>query len=276
MLRQRLVTGIVLVVVLLSGLYAGSSHVFGVGLAVFYAVGFSEWVRLCRDAAAGLRWLASGVWSATLLALVFLRDPSTMASVAWLGGAWWLMLLGVVLAYPRVSGVAGWPWSAGVVAGVMTLFPSWFILVLLHSLDTDGTTVIVLIFALIIASDSGAYFAGRRFGRRKLAPKISPGKTIEGVMGGVLLANLVGALCVSLLLDQVLSVGWFVVFTVTSLASVLGDLYESLSKRAKGVKDSGAILPGHGGVLDRLDSISAAVPVFAATVAMTGVAPWFQ
>ena len=113
---------------------------------------------------------------------------------------------------------------------------------------------------LVVAADIGAYFAGRQFGRNKLAPRVSPGKTWEGVLGGVAGAAIVAAVGVTLF---EVPIGPFIGLSlVTVLASVVGDLTESLFKRHAGVKDSGSLLPGHGGVLDRVDSVTAAAPIF--------------
>jgi phosphatidate cytidylyltransferase len=134
-----------------------------------------------------------------------------------------------------------------------------------------GGEMLLYLFSLVWIADIGAYFSGRRFGKRKLAPAISPGKTWEGFFGGQL-ANLLWIACI-----YQLSSGWglslfqFLLISVaTSLVSVVGDLFESVLKREAGVKDSGKLLPGHGGVLDRIDSVIAASPVFVAGIFVAG------
>jgi phosphatidate cytidylyltransferase len=140
------------------------------------------------------------------------------------------------------------------------LVPTWIALIYVR-LQPSGAYLVLLLMLVVALADSGGYFAGRRFGKHKLAPAVSPGKTWEGFAGG-LLANL--ALATGLALA--LHLNWLLVICVivpTSLISVLGDLLESMVKRHAGVKDSGAILPGHGGILDRVDGITAGAPVFA-------------
>ncbi|HNB19176.1 MAG TPA: phosphatidate cytidylyltransferase, partial [Agitococcus sp.] len=120
------------------------------------------------------------------------------------------------------------------------------------------------VFCLVWGADTGAYFAGRKFGKHKLAPSVSPGKTIEGFVGGLITTSM---LIVAVAIYRDLSAIRFVAFVglslLTVLASVLGDLLESMVKRQAGVKDSGNIFPGHGGALDRIDSLTAAAPLFA-------------
>src|SRR5690606_17335644 len=127
-------------------------------------------------------------------------------------------------------------------------------------LHEHGPAVMLFLLLLVVAADVGAYFAGRRFGRNKLAPRVSPGKTWEGVIGGLLGAALI-ALAGGAWFGVPL-VPFVALCVVAVLASIVGDLTESLFKRHAGVKDSGTLLPGHGGVLDRVDSVTAAAPVF--------------
>lgn len=146
--------------------------------------------------------------------------------------------------------------------GPIVLTPLWTALVALHGNGEDGPSSVLFLMILIWVADSGAYFAGRQWGRNKLAPVISPGKTWEGVYGAVF-----GALICGLLLawyrSDIEGFHWLVpVCVITVLMSVVGDLFESVMKRKMDMKDSGTLLPGHGGVLDRIDSLTAAAPVF--------------
>jgi phosphatidate cytidylyltransferase len=156
-------------------------------------------------------------------------------------------------------------------AGVFVLVPAWISLVSILQIAGQGPALLLLGMAMIWAADIGAYFAGHRWGRLKLAPQVSPGKTFEGVAGGLLGSVLtagVGGSLLGLPLAAMLPLGVCVAVT-----SVVGDLTESMFKRSVGIKDSGRLFPGHGGVLDRIDSITAAVPLFALALQWMGRIP---
>jgi phosphatidate cytidylyltransferase len=189
-------------------------------------------------------------------------DSSSWMAVPVLSLFWWVLAIALVLQFP--GSASRWSSSAAqFVIGLIVLIPTWLAVVALHESGEQGPLLVMYLLSLIWVADSGAYFSGRAWGKRKLAPAVSPGKSWEGVGGGALLslAYAVGA-------AQVLGLPgnqWplFVVLSlVTVLFSVLGDLTESMFKRHAGIKDSGTLLPGHGGVLDRIDSVTAAAPVF--------------
>ena len=179
--------------------------------------------------------------------------------------AWWCVALVWVVRFERGRDVTAL--DGAITAGVtgwMVLVPAWAGLVYVHASGEDGPTRVLLVLLVVWAADIGAYFAGRSFGARRLAARTSPGKSVEGVAGG-LAAVLVLGIGAGLWLDlsAVLVVLLALLCVVAGVLSVLGDLLESLVKRRSGVKDSGNLLPGHGGVLDRIDSLTAAAPVFA-------------
>jgi phosphatidate cytidylyltransferase len=167
-----------------------------------------------------------------------------------------------VLTYPRTSG----QWSSGackLVIGLLILLPAWQGLVYIKHMAL-GNWLIMAVMVLVWGADIGAYFSGRAFGKRKLAPAVSPGKSWEGVYGGLVLTLVITAV-VGVVRDwsvkQILLA--LIAAAVVVLISVVGDLTESMFKRQAGIKDSSNLLPGHGGVLDRIDSLTAAIPVFA-------------
>jgi phosphatidate cytidylyltransferase len=151
-------------------------------------------------------------------------------------------------------------------AATLSVIPAWCALALIHASQPHGNRWLLVALMIVWAADSGAYFAGRRFGKTKLSPRISPNKTVEGMIGGVVAGMLV-ALVAAPLVDpgihpkELVYVAIVAIWTI--LFSVVGDLFESLLKRHVGAKDSGTLIPGHGGVLDRIDSVLAALPVFA-------------
>lgn len=193
-----------------------------------------------------------------------------------IGVLWWLLALLWMLHYDFAAQSTGNARMAKLAAGTAAVVPAWCALALIHAESPHGHGWLLLAMTLVWAADSGAYFTGRRFGgrwfgARRLAPRISPNKTLEGLVGGLALAALVAVAGAALL--QVPSTKWPVVIGVallTVLASVAGDLFESLLKRHAGVKDSGTAIPGHGGILDRVDSLLAALPVFAVGKAWAG------
>jgi phosphatidate cytidylyltransferase len=178
------------------------------------------------------------------------------------GVVWWLLAMLWLVHYDFASDHDTNARVFKLAAATLAVIPAWCALALLHN---DGPGWLLLALATIWATDTGAYFAGRAWGKRKLAPRISPNKTVEGLIGGLVSGVLVAVLGAWLLLDtpaaQLGLVGLVALLTV--LFSVVGDLFESLLKRHVGAKDSGSLIPGHGGVMDRLDSVLAALPVFA-------------
>jgi phosphatidate cytidylyltransferase len=187
----------------------------------------------------------------------------------WLAVAWWLVSAVLTLLYPRCSRFWSSHRSIRGVFGWLTLVPTWLAFMVLRTdqIETDphhGAQLIMFLFLMVWSADVGAYFVGKSMGKRKLLPNVSPGKTLEGFIGGVVFACLMVALAGYFMHWQL--VQYQVVLLVTVLittVSVLGDLNESMFKRQAGIKDSGKILPGHGGVLDRIDSLTATAPVYA-------------
>jgi phosphatidate cytidylyltransferase len=175
---------------------------------------------------------------------------------------WWLVATWLVLTYPESSE----HWSSSVcklVIGLLILLPAWQGLVLIKQWEL-GNWLILSVMVLVWGADIGAYFSGKAFGKRKLAPKVSPGKSWEGLYGGLVASLLITAV-VGIFRSWSFSQFFFCLIgaAIVVLISVVGDLTESMFKRKSGIKDSSNLLPGHGGVLDRIDSLTAAIPVFA-------------
>ena len=260
MLKQRIITALILLPIALCGFFLleGSGFALFIGLVV--TLGAWEWARLAGFEAQGARVLFAAIVAVLLFGLHLFPDLAP-----WVLGAavlWWAAATYFVLTFPQ-SAVHWSSIASKLVIGLLILLPAWQGLVLIKAMPL-GNWLIMAVMVLVWGADIGAYFSGRKFGKRKLAPKVSPGKSWEGVFGGLLL---------SLLITAVVGVvrGWsasemFVALVgaaVIVLISVVGDLTESMFKRQSGIKDSSNLLPGHGGVLDRIDSLTAAIPVFA-------------
>lgn len=197
-------------------------------------------------------------------------------AIFWLAVAWWIVSALLTILYPRCSKFWSSHRSVRGLFGWLTLIPTWLAFMALRASDYTiepyhGAQLLLALFIMVWAADIGAYFAGKSFGKHKLMPNVSPGKTMEGMIGGIAFACLIvaaGGLILSWTSTQFITA--LCVTAGISIVSVLGDLSESMLKRQAGVKDSGTILPGHGGILDRIDSLTATAPVFALCYALIG------
>lgn len=255
-LAQRIVTAVVLVAVLLPA-FVLLPKAFGLVLIALFVLGAAwEWSAfLGQTGSAGRFAYVFAVAVATGLAEIAVPGFVSISAVAAVSMVWWAFAFAWILRYPLPIGRL-----AAFVCGVLVLLPAWLSLAALLYTKVDGRKLLLLVLATVWAADVGAYFAGRRFGRVKLAPRVSPGKTWEGVIGGVLCAALTAAAGAAILgrpVGPALPLGMSV-----AAISVVGDLTVSMFKRNAGLKDSGNLFPGHGGVLDRVDSVTAAAPLF--------------
>ncbi|WP_447586199.1 phosphatidate cytidylyltransferase [Pseudoxanthomonas mexicana] len=240
--------------------------------ALVFLVGLWEWFKLAEIDDTLQRTV---LLTANLLLMVLLvwasrgsTDLVPLRLMALVGAGWWLLALLWLRFFHFASDHETWARVFKLAAGTLAVVPAWCALGLIHSSQPNGHIWLFVALAIVWAADSGAYFAGRHFGGRwfagrKLAPRISPNKTLEGLLGGLAAGMLVaaaGALLAGAGMAQLPGVLLVAVFTV--LFSVVGDLFESLLKRHVGAKDSGDVIPGHGGVLDRIDGVLAALPIF--------------
>lgn len=264
-LRKRVITAVVLGAGLLVILLWLPEWVMAAVVTAMLLAGAWEWsafLRLSNPA----RRLPYVLLVALLLPVAWRvsADPDGRDLILMVAVAWWIAaLLWITFAPRRVA-----RWSAGV-AGVLALVPSWLALVRLLHAPARGPQWVLFALILVWAADIGAFFFGRRFGRVRLAPEVSPGKTWEGVLGGAagsILVAVAGSLWFHVSLIA------FVPLCLAAVAfSIVGDLTESLLKRFAGMKDSGTVFPGHGGVMDRIDSLTGAAPVLLLGLTFLGV-----
>lgn len=270
MLRTRVITAIVLFAAFFGALFYLPPLGWLLFVTAVAGIAAWEWGALMRLSAAGQ--VSLGVLLAVLCAIVAVLEPAAVGlgagfdAAAWRLGVYfylpaavfWLLLVPIWLQ-------RRWPLANPVLAlatGMVLLLPVWLALIQLRQ---AGPLALLAIMAIVWLADIGAYFAGRSLGKHKLAPGISPGKTWEGAIGGA-----VAVLAYGLLMSSRMPAGLagnlpllLVVLVVLTAISILGDLFESLLKRQAGLKDSSSILPGHGGVLDRIDSLTSTLPLVA-------------
>jgi len=266
MLLKRVITALILLPPVLGTLWFGSTPLVGAVFGVAALVAVMEWGTLT-----GVRKANGAIWAylaaaAVLTALaVWQRHTELPWVLALATCAWWLLVLTWIFRFPAGFDDTHPPRWLKAGAGLLVVPATIGAVVLLHG-SPDGPLRLLFAFALVWAADIGAYFTGQGFGRHKLAPNVSPGKTWEGLAGGVTwslgIAALAGAWLFKLQ-GVAVWLSFLVMCTVVTLLSIVGDLGESLLKRQVGVKDSGTLLPGHGGVLDRVDSLLAALPALA-------------
>lgn len=274
LLRYRLISACILVPAVIAILFLLPLGAFAITTLLVCMLAAWEWGQLSGFAS---RW--QRVWLAVLcglsLAFMLLVLPeyhyslpvSVIAIFLWLSLIWWLLALVLVLFYP--GSARFWRHSRlwRLLFGALTIIPFFWGMMALRSWHYEsnhynGAIWLLYVMFLVWGADSGAYLFGKLFGRHKLAPKVSPGKTWQGVIGGLFTSAVIAWLFSRWVKLDISTLALLICSVMAALASVLGDLTESMLKREAGIKDSGHLIPGHGGVLDRIDSLMAAVPVF--------------
>ena len=273
MFRQRVITAALLVPPVVIGLLWMPTSAVALCAGIVAALGAWEWAALTGWLTArerGLYVLFTVLVMSALYLILYgkgIGPALCIIAVAW----WCVALVGVVIYQSRGRQLLD---SALVrrLAGLVIVIPAWGAVVLLHRSPDGGPYWVLFLLSLVWAADSAAYIVGRRFGKHRMADRVSPGKTWEGFFGalcGISLAALGGA--AMLLPEHMVVLPFILLCLITGVVSILGDLVESQYKRLAGVKDSGTLLPGHGGVLDRIDSLTAAAPVFVLGVMVLGI-----
>jgi phosphatidate cytidylyltransferase len=284
-LKQRLITATILIPLVIWSVYFLPTYTLSLVFAAILAAGAWEWAAL-----AGLVSISTRIFyvlaiiiclvlsSWTILVPVGLYIVMGTALTWWTGALIWIQQYSRQFLRREVEGEVNpvaestrLNWNF-VLVGILVFIPPWVAFVVIHDEGMNGPYWVMFILVLIWGADSGAYFAGRRWGSRKLAPHVSPGKTWEGVLGAcsvTILLAIVGGIILDI--PDFKLVPFILLCLLTTLFSVVGDLFESMLKRQAGVKDSGNVLPGHGGILDRIDSLVAGLPVFVLGLLLQGL-----
>ncbi len=279
MLKQRIITALILAPLALLAILFLPVEQFKIVVAAVVALGAYEW--------ANMSGINGRVSKATFMALIliicgiliFAVDGQSVwyqgelnglyKAILGIAAVWWAVSLGMILTYPKYS--SAWTENIPIRAafGILTLIPTWVAIISLRTnlYEVDpfyGASLIFYVLGIVWAADIGAFFVGVKFGKHKLRPNVSPGKSIEGLLGGVMASLAIIAFAALHYNFDASRIGLHLLIGIITVAvSALGDLNESMFKRCAGLKDSGKLLPGHGGIMDRIDSLTAAFPVFA-------------
>jgi phosphatidate cytidylyltransferase len=264
MLKQRIITAVVLVAVVMLALFASNPLYWRALISVVVLIGFYEWLRFCGIDTWPLKIVSYLIFIAVLYALQ-MAYLSTAVMVL-LACVLWAVLL--VFTMTDAINFLHNQWLK-LAIGISILSVAGTLVINFETL-TNGPLWLLCFMVSIWAADVGAYFVGKQFGKTKLAPKVSPGKTVEGFLGGLALVLIIYLPVLYLNFPPKAASLLLLTVLCTAVVSVGGDLFESKLKRHAGLKDSSNILPGHGGVLDRVDSLLAGAPVFAAGLLLLG------
>jgi len=287
LLKQRIITALILAPAAISAIFYLPLMYFAALLVVIIGIGAWEWGPLMGFDTKTRRIgfvattiiLIAGIWTVVSPDKLWANSAQLheyAAALLWLAVAWWVLSAFLMFSYPNGSSFWAKHRSVRGVFGWLTLVPTWLAFMVIRTNDYQadtyhGAQLLMFLLLMVWSADVGAYFVGKAFGKNKLMPNVSPGKTFEGFLGGVVFACVLVAVAAYQLAwnSEQVTTALLVTVLITTV-SVLGDLNESMFKRQAGVKDSGSILPGHGGILDRIDSLTATAPVFALCYVLFG------
>ena len=262
MLKQRIITSLILAPLIGWGVYSLPQNIFTYIMAAVIAIGCWEWTKICHFQSISVRIsYLIGVILVSLVVINFSADPNVLYISLLLINLWWIGVLFKLFQYRTIKLQTTFNNLNSTFAGFLTLSGCLITFVILR--ERYSPHYVMALMFLVWGADTFAYFFGKNFGKNKLLPEISPGKTIEGMLGGFLGALIIGAIAGMLIGITGINLFYFIIIClVTALFSIVGDLHESLYKRKAQIKDSGSILPGHGGMMDRIDSLTSAAPIY--------------
>lgn len=262
MLKHRIITAAILIPIVVTSIFWPATSGFVLLFSLITVFGAWEWSTLCH-ASKQVRILYTASISFILASLFYLNTKEIYLVTLVVGCIYWLLAVFLVCFYQQQRNYLPKSTSLLLIVGVLLLIPMWSSAMLLKLFHADGAVLLMFLMLLVWSADTAAYFVGKKWGKHKLAPRVSPGKTWEGTVAGVL-AGIVLSFCYVIVSNGELNnkVGFIMLSTLAVILSVFGDLMESLVKREADIKDSGNILPGHGGIMDRIDSLTAAGPIY--------------
>ena len=275
-MKQRIITALVLAPIAIGGIFFLPLQFFMLACAALFLLASKEWAGFVDKEASSFILYFYGALLGLTLVMMPIGDMWSAEGInpvfsigLMIAAVWWFIAFLMVFGYPKSATLWSSRKSLKTLFGLLTLIPFFWGMVAIRSVNIQhdfyfGSELLMYVFLLVWAADTGAYFIGKKFGKNKLAPKVSPGKTIEGFLGGLISAMIIaflGTIYFAVEADKIIL--FLVASLVVTLVSALGDLAESIFKRESGLKDSSNLLPGHGGILDRIDSLTAAVPIFA-------------
>lgn len=273
MLWQRILTALILVPLVTVLVMLGETYWLAATFGILVCLGAAEWTKLAAIQSGVESVLLVGLTAFLLVTGYLLREGTWPWLMVLAGVLWWLCAFTLLIAVQRGSAALPESRLVKAIIGLFVLVPAWASMVLLHDGGSErGRVLLMTLLVMIWLADIAAYFCGRRWGRIKLAPRISPGKTRAGAYAAIIACGIYGMAVAVLMGMHPREVFIFTcICMLTVIASIIGDLLESLMKRGVNLKDSSHLLPGHGGLLDRIDSLTAAGPVFLAGLWFTGL-----
>ncbi|KER03643.1 phosphatidate cytidylyltransferase [Photorhabdus temperata] len=278
MLKYRLITAVILIPLVIAALFLLPPAAFGLVIIAVSVLAAWEWGQFASLFSQKKRVILAVLFAIGLLALQYTLPDFTdlikqqqITFILWMGMIWWIVATLLVITYPSSALIWKKSMLLRLLFGALTLVPFYCGMMVLRTQGYDdnsyhGAWWLLYVMLLVWGADSGAYLFGRTLGKHKMAPKVSPGKTLEGLVGGLITAAIISWLFAKYAPVPVMPEKLMLCSAIVVIASVFGDLTESMFKRESGIKDSSQLIPGHGGVMDRIDSLTAAIPVFAGLI----------